>query len=136
MDTLEQRVERLERSCRRWRLGFLILAAATVLGAAAKPAPAPDAQFGHLTVQSLTVRDQPGGPFIRAGCDDTQAFIKMDAPASQTFIALNAGKDSANVTVSRDMNRGLNSGSLTADDQSGSIDLHDVAGKDKEVGAE
>ena len=136
MDTLEQRVERLERSCRRWRLGFLILAAATLVAATTKPASPPDAEFGHLTVHSLTVREQAGGPFIRAGCDDSQAFIKMASPVSKGVLVLLAGKNSSDVMVSRDTNKGLSSAALTADDQSGSVDLHNVAGKDKEVGAE
>jgi hypothetical protein len=132
MDTLEQRVERLERSCRRWRLGFLILAAVAVAGAANAPNPPPDAQFGHLTVQSLTVRAAAGGPFIHASCDKDQASLKVSSPNSQTLIDLVA-HNSADVLVSRNTNNGLSSASLSADQESGAVDLRDVTGKDKEL---
>jgi hypothetical protein len=132
MDTLEQRVERLERSCRRWRLGFLIVAALAVAGAANGANPPPDAQFGHLTVQSLTVRATAGGPFIHASCDKDQASLKVSSPGSQTLIDLVA-HNSADVLVSRSTGKGLSSASLTADQETGAMDLRDVTGKDKEV---
>lgn len=132
MDTLEQRVERLERSCRRWRLGFLVVVAIAVVGAAAPPNPPPDAQFGHLTVQSLTVRSAAGGPFIHATCDKDQASLKVSSPASQTLIDLVA-RNSADVLVSRSTGKGLSSASLTADQETGSMELRNVTGKDKEI---
>jgi hypothetical protein len=132
MDTLEQRVERLERSCRRWRLGFLMMAVASLIGANVPPKPAPDAQFGHLIVQSLTVRAAAGGPFIHASCDNNQASLKVSSPASQTLIDLVA-HNSADVLVSRSTDKGLSSATLSADQESGIVDLHDVTGKDREV---
>ncbi len=61
MQTLEERVERLERSCRRWRLGFLTVIIAAVAVGASKPNTPPDAEFGNVTVQSLKVRTQVDG---------------------------------------------------------------------------
>jgi hypothetical protein len=133
MDTLEQRVERLERSSRRWKMAFLALAAIAVGGAAAKPPPPPDAQFGHLTVQSLSIRSDAGGPFVSASCDKDRASIKLMSPAAQTLIALTADKNAANLIVSRNTANGASSANLIADQQSGFIDLHDPTGKSKEV---
>ena len=133
MDTLEQRVERLERSCRRWRLGFLILSAAGVAGMAAQPNPPADGQFAHLTVQSLTIRSQADGAFISASCDKDVASIKLASPAAETLVALVAQKDSANLLVSRNTAKGLSSSGLSADGQSGFVDLRSADGKNKEI---
>jgi hypothetical protein len=132
MDTLEQRVERLERSSRRWRLAFCILAVVAAGGAAVKP-PAPDAQFGHLTVQSLSIRDQAGGPLISASSDKDGAAIKIISPTSQALVAIIADKDSGRVLVSKNNANGTSSANMIADQQSGFVDLHDPAGKGKEL---
>src|ERR1700688_1150255 len=99
MNTLEQRIERLERSCRRWRLGFLILAVSAAIGAAAKPSPPADAQFAHLTVQRLTIRTQPDGAFISATSDKDRASITIASPATSTLVSVVAQKDSANLMM-------------------------------------
>jgi hypothetical protein len=133
MNTLEQRVERLERSCRRWRLGFLILLAAGAAAAATAPSPLTDAKFGHLTVQSLTIRSQPTGAFISASCDKDVAWIKLASPAAATLVAIVAQKDSANLFVSRNTAKGLSSSALSADGESGFVDLRSADGKNKEI---
>jgi hypothetical protein len=140
MHTLEQRVERLERSCRRWRLGFLMaIVAAVAVGAArpnagpnAGPNAAPDAEFGDLTVRSLKVRSQVDGALLWMTCDKDQASIKMASPGSASSVALIAQKDSANVFVSRNTGKAFTTASLSADDQSGFVDVRNAAGKDKE----
>jgi hypothetical protein len=135
MDTLEQRVERLERSCRRWRLGFLVMvmAAAGVAGAPAGPGRPPDAQFGHLSVQSLAIRSQPDGPFVSASCDSDRASITLSSPTAPSVIALVATPDSADILLSRKGEKGVASVSVSADQQSGSLDLRNADGKDKEL---
>jgi hypothetical protein len=133
METLEQRVERLERSCRRWRLGFLILAAVGVLGMAAQPNPPADGRFAHLTVQSLTIRSQPDGAFISASCDKDVSSIKLASPGAATLVALVAQKDSANLFVSRNTAKGLSSCGVSADGESGFVDLRTADGKNKEI---
>jgi hypothetical protein len=135
MDTLEQRVERLERSCRRWQLGFLIMLA--VGGACAattpgSPPPLADAQFGHLTVQSLTIRTQPDGAFISASCDKDRAAIKLASPSAGTLATVLADKDTANVIISQSTPKGLASAALSTDAQSGFVDVRSADGKDKE----
>jgi hypothetical protein len=132
MDTLEQRVERLERSSRRWRLAFCIVAVIAAGGAAGKP-PLQDAQFAHLTVQSLSIRDQAGGPLISASCDQGGAAIKIISPTSQALVAIIADKNSGSVLVSKNNTNGTSSANMIADQQSGFVDLHDPAGKSKEV---
>jgi hypothetical protein len=133
MNTLEQRVERLERSCRRWRLGFLILAVVGAIGAAAKPNPPADAQFAHLTVQRLTIRTQPDGAFISATCDKDRASITIASPVSSTLVSLVAQKDSANLLMSRNTDKGMASAALGADAQSGFVNLRTSDGKNKEI---
>jgi len=134
MDTLEQRVERLERSCRRWRLGFLlmVMAAAGVGGANAGPGGLADAQFGHLTVQSLAIRSQPNGPFVSASCDNDRASITLSSPAAPSVIALVAKRDSADLFLSCKGDKGLGSAAVSVDRQSGFLDLRNADGKDKE----
>jgi hypothetical protein len=129
MQTLEQRVARLERSCWRWRLGFLVVCVAAAVGAS-KPA---DAEFGHLTVGSLTVRSRPDGAFLSMTCDKDQASIKMASPTSATLVALTVQKDAANMFVSRTTDRGITSAAISADEQSGFIDLRNADGKNKEL---
>ncbi len=135
MHTLEQRVERLERSCRRWRLGFLVVVVAAVAVGAARPNAgpnaAPDAEFGDLTVRSLKVRTAVDGALLWMTCDKDQASIKMASPGSTSSVALIAQKDSANVFVSRNT-KAFTTASLSADDQSGFVDVRNAAGKDKE----
>ena len=131
MDTLEQRVERLERSCRRWRLGFLVLL--SVAGAGAAEGNLKDAQFANLTVQSLTIRSQPAGPFLKALCDDSGAYIKMASPGSGSLLALVADKTSANLYLSRITDKGSTSATLSSDDVSGLVNLRTADGKNKEI---
>jgi hypothetical protein len=139
MDSLELRVERLERSCRRYRLGFLILLTlAGVGGVAAQPNALPDGQFAHLTAQSLTVQSlriqsQIGGAFISTTCDKDNAAIKLASPGSSTLVAIAASKDDANISVSRSMPKGLSSAGMSADGQSGFVDLRTSDGKNKEI---
>jgi len=133
MDTLEQRVERLERSCRRWRLGFLILLAAGVAGAAAEPVAPVDGQFAHLTVQKLTVRSQANGAFFSVTCDADRGLIKLASPGAGTLVAIEARKDDANMFVSRNTEKGLSSAGISADGQSGFVDLRTADGKNKEI---
>jgi hypothetical protein len=133
MDTLEQRVGRLERSCRRWRLGFLMISVMGVAGMAAQPSLPVDAKFAHLTVQSLTIRTQPDGAFISASCDKDVSSIKLASPSAATVVALFAQKDSANLFVSRNTAKGLSSSGLGADDESGFVDLRTADGKNKEI---
>jgi hypothetical protein len=132
MQTLEQRMERLERSCRRWRLAFVGLAAAAAVGAVARPV-VQDAQFAHLTVQKLTIRSQPDGAFLSAECGAEKAALTLAAPKSSTLVTLVADKDSANVAVSRGSNVGLGSASLGADGQSGFVNIRTADGKGKEI---
>jgi len=132
MDTLERRVERLERSCRRWRLGFLFMAAVGVAGASAKPGEPADAQFAHLTVQSLAIRGQSGGPFISAACDNQQASITLSSPAAPSVVRLLAKADSANLFLSNKTDKGVGSAALSVDQRSGFLDLRSVDGKDKQ----
>jgi hypothetical protein len=132
MHTLEQRVERLERSCRRWRLGFLVVVVAAVAVGASKPNAAPDAEFGDLTVRSLKVRTAVDGALLWMTCDKDQASIKMASPGSASSVTLIAQKDSANVFVSRNGGKAFTTASLSADDQSGFVDVRNAAGKDKE----
>jgi hypothetical protein len=135
MQTLEQRVERLERSCRRWRMGFLFLLLVSAMGAqklAMVVQPA-DAEFAHLTVQSLTVRTPGNGAMLLASCDKDQASLKLISPAAETAIALIAQKDSANLFLSRNTPAGLSSATLSADQRSGFIDVRTAQGKDKEI---
>jgi hypothetical protein len=136
MHTLEQRVERLERSCRRWRLGFLVVVVGAVAVGAARPNAgpnaAPDAEFGNLTVRSLKVRSQVDGALLWMACDQDQASIKMASPGSASSVVLVAQKDSANVFVSRNTGKAFTTASLSTDDQSGFIDVRNAAGKDKE----
>jgi len=137
MDTLEQRVERLERSCRHWRLGFLVMvmvmAAMGVAGAPAGPGGPADAQFGHLSVQTLTIRSQPNGPFVSASCDNDRASITLSSPAAPSVIALVARRDSADIFLSRKGEKGIANASISADQQSGFLDLRNADGKDKEL---
>lgn len=137
METLEQRVERLERSCRRWQLGFLILAAIGLTGAATMPSPnggaVPDAQFAHLTVKSLTIRGEQGGAFLSAGSDKSRAWIKLASPVAGTVVAIVADAAAANVFLSHSNEKGLSSAAVSADKQSGIIDLQTAAGKSKEI---
>jgi hypothetical protein len=132
MDTLEQRVERLERSCRRWKLGCLLLIAAAFTGAAAQPAALPDGQFGHLSAQSISIRSRAGGAFITASCMNDKAAITLSSSTCPTVIRLMADKGSANVLVSQMTPKGLCSAAVSVDGNSGFIDLHDVSGKNKE----
>jgi hypothetical protein len=136
MQTLEQRVERLERSCRRWRLAFLTAVIAAVAVGASKPAAPPDAEFGNLTVQSLKVRTQVDGGLIWMTCDKDQASIKLASPASATSVALIAQKDSANVFASRNSGNAFTTATLSADDQSGFVDVRNAAGKSREFDAQ
>ena len=131
MDTLEQRVERLERSCRRWRLGFLILLSVAAAGAA--EGNLKDAEFANVTVQSLTIRNQPAGPFLKALCDDSGAYIKMASADSRTLVALIAQKDSADLYLSRNTDKGSTSATLSSDDVSGLVNLRTADGKNKEI---
>jgi hypothetical protein len=135
MDTLEQRVERLERSCRRWRLGFLVMVVAAVgaAGAAAGPGGPADAQFAHLTVQSLAIRSQPNGAFVSASCDNDRASTTLSSPAAPSVVALVAKRDSADLFLSRKGPKGLASAAVSADQQSGFLDLRNADGKDKEL---
>lgn len=133
MDTLELRLERLERSCRRWRLGFLILAAVGVAGAAAQPGAPVDAQFAHLTVQRLTVRSQPGGAFFSVFCDMDRGSVRLASPGAGTLAAVETRKDTASMFVSRITNKGMSSAGISADDQSGFVDMRSVDGKNKEI---
>jgi hypothetical protein len=132
MQTLEERVERLERSCRRWRLGFLTAIIAAVAVGASKPNTPPDAEFGNVTVQSLKVRTRVDGALLWMTCDKDQASIKLASPASATSIALVAQKDSANVFVSRTSGKAFTTASLSADEQSGFVDVRNAEGKNKE----
>ena len=132
MDTLEQRVERLERSCRRWKLGCLLLLAAGLIGAAAQPATLPDGQFSHLSAQSLSIHSHAGGAFITASCVNDRAAITLSSPSCPTVIRLVADKNSANVLVSQMTPKGLCSAAVSVDGTSGFIDLHDTSGKNKE----
>lgn len=136
METLELRVERLEKSCRRWRLGFLILLALGAAAAVANPNPLPDAHFAHLTVQSLTVRNEAGGPFISLNCDNDLPSLKIASPASSTLVAVEAGPNDAHVFVSRNAPAGLSSSALSADNRSGFIDIHGANGKSREIDPE
>jgi hypothetical protein len=135
MDTLEQRVERLERSCRRWRLGFLVMVMAMVgaAGATSNPTAPLDAQFAHLTVQSLAIRSQPNGPFVSVSCDNDRASITLSSPTAPSVIALVAKPDSANLFLSRKGAKGIVSAAVSADQQSGFLDLRNADGKDKEL---
>jgi len=132
MQTLEARVERLERSCRRWRLGFLILLAAAAVGAAKIIQPA-DAEFANLTVQSLTVRTPGNAAMLLASCDKDQASLKLISPATATAVTLIAQKDSADLLLSRNTPKGLSSATVSADAQSGFIDVRAAQGKDKQI---
>ena len=116
MDTLERRVERLERSCRRWRLGFLVVVMAAVggAGAAAGPGGLADAQFAHLTVQSLTIRSQPNGAFVSASCDNDRASITLSSPTAPSVIALVARRESADLFLSRKVAKGIASTAVSA----------------------
>ncbi len=132
MQTLEQRVERLERSCRRWRWGFLTAILAAVAVGASKPSLPADAEFGNLTVQSLKVRTQADGALLWMTCGKDEASIKLASPGSATSVALLAQKDSANVFVSRNVGKVFTTASLSADEQSGFIDVRNAAGKSSE----
>jgi hypothetical protein len=137
MDTLELRIERLERSCRRWRMGFLMLVLAGVACAATSPSTMPgplaDARFGHLTVQSLTIRSQADGAFLLASCDVDHALIRLASPGASTLVNIEAKKESAVMGVSRVTDRGLASAAMGADGQSGFVDLRTADGKNEEV---
>ena len=128
MQTLQQRVERLERSCRRWRGGCVLICIAALAAAAINP----DAQFRHLTVQSLTVRNQPGGPVISISCDNDQASMHLSSPAAAAGVSLVAAKDLASVFVSRN-GRAITSATLSADDQSGAVDIRSADGKSRDI---
>lgn len=141
MQTLEQRVERLERSRRRWRLGFV---AVVVLAVGAKllsmvlpssPAQPQDAEFAHLTVQSLAIRGQPGGPVILETCDNDHASIRLAASTNAATVDITAKKDEADLFLSRS-NSTTNtaaSAALRVDDQTGTISVQNVAGKSKNI---
>ena len=133
MDTLEQRVERLERSCRRWRLGFLILSVVGVAGTA-----------GSRTRRWMAVCAFDGskpdrfeasrmGRLFRASCEKDVSSIKLASPAAATVVALVAQKDSANMFVSRNTAKGLSGSRAGADDESGFVDLRTADGKNKEI---
>jgi hypothetical protein len=132
MQTLEERVERLERSCRRWRLGCLTLLVAACAIGSARPNSPPDAEFGNLTVQSLKVRTHVDGALLWMTCDKDQASIKLATPASATSVSLIAQKDSANVFVSRTSGKAFTTATLSADGQSGFVDVRNAEGKNKE----
>jgi hypothetical protein len=131
MQTLQQRVERLERSCRRWRMGFLLTC--ITAGALAAEKPPVDASFAHLTVQSMTVRGQPDGAAVLIACDKNQASIRLASPQAAAAVSLVAGNDAASVFVSRNSNQAITSATMSADDQSGLIDVHSADGKNKEI---
>jgi hypothetical protein len=155
MDTLEQRVEHLERSSRRWRAGciatVIVAAAAFLMGAdappaapAAAPAPAavpaqaaagqlPNGNFGHLTATDLTITSGAGGPALTVLSDKNQTSLSItDANLSTTAVLVvsNAG---ANILLTKQTPKGITRASLGVDDQSGTIDVKDVTGKTKEI---
>jgi hypothetical protein len=157
MATLEQRVERLERSSRRWRAGciatIIISASAFLFGADAKPAvPAPAApapvapvpaaaaapaqlpngDFDHLTAADLTI-GTAGGPALTVLSDKNQTSLSITDAKLSTSAVLVVSKDGANVLLSKQTPKGMTRASLGVDDQSGTIDVKDVTGKTKEI---
>jgi hypothetical protein len=113
-------------------MGFLVLLSATAL-AAAKAIPPADAEFAHLTVQSLTVRTPGNAAMLVAACDNDQASLKLISPATSTAISLIAQKDSADLFLSRNTPAGLSSAAVSADARSGFIDVRSAPGKDRQI---
>jgi hypothetical protein len=111
----------------------LILLAAGVAGAAAEPVAPVDGRFAHLTVQKLTVRSQANGAFFSVTCDADRGLIKLASPGAGTLVAIEARKDDANMFVSRNTEKGLSSAGISADGQSGFVDLRTADGKNKEI---
>jgi hypothetical protein len=133
MQTLEQRVERLERSCRRWRLGFVMaVLTAGAVGAAAPSAPT-DAEFSHLTVQSLEIRGRTGGPVILQTCDNDHASIRLAAAPSAPTVDITAQKDEADLFLWHANGNGSASADLRVDGQTGTISVQNAAGKSRNI---
>jgi hypothetical protein len=94
---LTQRLDRLERASRRWKVTAAFLAVVIVavvsLGAAA-PQPT------DLQVTSLTITDKAGLPRIRLAVDDKQvAHIDMWGPNKRSILTLYAGPTGGTVHV-------------------------------------
>lgn len=134
MLTLEDRVARLERSCRRWRWGCM--AAGTLAVVAALGAAAPvlqNAQFDQVNVRRLVVQSAPGAPQIVLGGDARQAALQLATPSADSSAALVVDKDGANLMLIRQTKNGSASASLGADNQDGNIDLRTVDGKTRDI---
>jgi hypothetical protein len=132
VQTLEQRVDRLERSSRRWRLGFFAaVGGAAILGATTtKPAP-PDAAFANLTATHLSIKNPAGGPEFSVVANGSQTFLQIGSLASSAIIVVD--KDGANVLMNHSSPKGVTFATLGVDDTSGSVGLRDASAKTKEL---
>jgi len=131
--TLEQRVQRLERSNRWWRGGCIAAVALIAgLGATTKPAGNPNAEFDHLTVQSLSIRSEPGGPQINISADKDQASLRITTRDAVTSTGMMCDADGATLLLSRHAKTDTIGATLRVDDQSAALLLRGN-GKVKEL---
>jgi hypothetical protein len=131
--TLEQRVQRLERSNRWWRGGCIAaIALIAGLGATTNPSANPSAEFDHLTVQSLSVRSEPDGPQINISADKDQASVRITTRDAVSSTALMCDADGATLLLSRHAKSDTIGATIRADDQSAALLLRGN-GKSKEL---
>jgi hypothetical protein len=132
--TLEQRVLRLERSCRQWRLACAAaLLGAFVMGAAPKSPPPGDGDFANLTANHLTIRNPAGGPALEITADEKQTSLQINNPPVGTSAILVVGKEGANLFLNRITAKGAVNASVGVDDVSGGIALKNADGKTKDL---
>jgi len=144
MLTLEQRITRLEKSCRRWRMLaiFGLMVSITLLAcaihwpanaanAANNPPPA-DSAFARLTAKQLVVQDD-NGPAFTVLADKNQASMQITDAAGNNLAVLMLGKDGANLILSRQTKNGMANATIGVDDLSGSVAVRGVDGKSKDL---
>jgi len=139
MQSIEQRIERLERSAARWRAACLLTIVAVGTGfcvaAMTDPATRPTAEppaDGVIRGRSIMLRDGDGSPTVHIYSSQREAGMMVESigPDGRSLVWLAAGGKEAGVGVSRSsprVGRG-NSVTLTAKDEEQSIVVNDKAG--------
>lgn len=144
MITLEQRVARLEKSCRYWRMlavlgaaGLIAVAASTMrrpamAADAANAANPTDAAFAHITARQLDVQDGHG-PVFSVLAEKEQASMRITDAAGNNMAVLMLDKDGTHLILSRQTKNGMSHASIGVDDLSGSVAVRGVDGKSKDL---
>jgi hypothetical protein len=131
--TLEDRVARLERSCRRWRTAGVLLAIAAAAVGAQKAIQPADARFGKITCRSLAIQDDATGGFLQASSGKDGASLRLFGPGGTTTVGITAQKDQATVLLSQLNPKGIPNAALSVDSESGAVSVGNSAGKSKEI---